>query len=360
MSNTISMDASPAKWAEAPVFVVGIWRSGTSLLQVLLNQHPDIGLLYEGELPLLWPLFRSPSRASWAARWDFWNGALSRHRIPLGAVPEEKELPAAFAAVGQYYANQKGAQIWGCKSPNYFDLVPRLADWYPNARFIFVWREPSDICRSVARAAQTPSWFRRPGMHLRVILGFELLRDARNLLIRRGAAVHDLDYGDLIADTAGQMQLICDFLQIRYASEMTSLQNADLSSVYDGDHHQLLRKASATSSDHSVHGIEVPARIKGKLARYKVRWKQLFPDATALSHSPQPNTTSAPSAWELLFDRTQFGILRCLDWAPRFVFPFTPTWIWQIYRKVKYRKARYFIQSPAMRESESLVPPGQS
>jgi len=30
-----------------PVFVVGVFRSGTSLLYSLLNQHPEIGLMYE-------------------------------------------------------------------------------------------------------------------------------------------------------------------------------------------------------------------------------------------------------------------------------------------------------------------------
>jgi hypothetical protein len=31
-----------------PLFVLGMWRSGTSLLYALLNQHPQIALMYEG------------------------------------------------------------------------------------------------------------------------------------------------------------------------------------------------------------------------------------------------------------------------------------------------------------------------
>jgi hypothetical protein len=30
-----------------PVFVVGVFRSGTSLLYALLNQHPRVALMYE-------------------------------------------------------------------------------------------------------------------------------------------------------------------------------------------------------------------------------------------------------------------------------------------------------------------------
>ena len=74
---------------EGPVFVVGVWRSGTSLLHALLNQHPEIGLMYEAELPLLSSLFLGGrSKSDWPERWEFWNNALSRHGLdPAGIAP---------------------------------------------------------------------------------------------------------------------------------------------------------------------------------------------------------------------------------------------------------------------------------
>ena len=33
-----------------PLFVVGMWRSGTSLFYALFNQHPQIGLMYESDM----------------------------------------------------------------------------------------------------------------------------------------------------------------------------------------------------------------------------------------------------------------------------------------------------------------------
>ena len=62
-----------APW-RGPLFVIGIWRSGTSLLYALLNKHPQISLLYEGDLYCLRPLFWIPRAASsWLARWDLWK-----------------------------------------------------------------------------------------------------------------------------------------------------------------------------------------------------------------------------------------------------------------------------------------------
>ena len=59
LTGPISGPMSPA-----PVFVVGMWRSGTSLLYALLNQHPQIGLMYESDFSLLSPLFVLPRKSS--------------------------------------------------------------------------------------------------------------------------------------------------------------------------------------------------------------------------------------------------------------------------------------------------------
>src|SRR5271170_4835021 len=81
-----------------PVFVVGMWRSGTSLLYALLNQHPQIGLMYESDFPLLSSLFLLPRKSSsWIPKVDSWNGALTRHKIDTAGIPEDTVgLPNAF------------------------------------------------------------------------------------------------------------------------------------------------------------------------------------------------------------------------------------------------------------------------
>src|ERR1700685_110141 len=86
-----SRKRSVTEW-QGPLFVVGMWRSGTSLLFALLNKHPQVALMYEGDLSILRPLFwtRRPE-GKWLDRWEFWNLAPQRHnldrnRILSGAV----------------------------------------------------------------------------------------------------------------------------------------------------------------------------------------------------------------------------------------------------------------------------------
>src|SRR5215469_5294409 len=68
-----------------PVFVVGPLRSGTSLLYAILNQHPQIGLMYECDVwdfPQM--LSRLRLKRDWRTRLEFYNQSLSRHRLAFG------------------------------------------------------------------------------------------------------------------------------------------------------------------------------------------------------------------------------------------------------------------------------------
>ena len=64
----------------------------------------------------------------------------------------------------------------------------QLAGWFPNAKFIVIWRDPADVCRSIVRAAEKSSWFARPGMDLRALLGYRRMKQEADELVRRGAA----------------------------------------------------------------------------------------------------------------------------------------------------------------------------
>jgi len=56
---------------------------------VRINQHPQIGLMYESDLPLLSSLFLFPRKSSsWVPKVDSWNGALTRHKIDTASIPE--------------------------------------------------------------------------------------------------------------------------------------------------------------------------------------------------------------------------------------------------------------------------------
>jgi hypothetical protein len=342
--------SAPEPLHPAPLFVVGMWRSGTSLLYALLNQHPQIGLMYESDLALLASVFLLPRRtSSWVPKVDSWNGALSRHKIDSSLIPEDViGLPNAFAAVAKQYAEKKGASIWGCKSPNYYDCMTQLCDWFPEAKFVVIWRDPADVCRSIVRAAEKSAWFARPGMDLRALLGCRRMKQEADALVRRGAAIHQLQYRDLIRDPAAELKAICNFIGVPYDPRMNTLEGADRSAIYNGAHHAGV-KGSAIVARRERPEVLSP-EFKAKVERYIVYWRKQSNGAWPVDAAVSEETQAA-SLFERFVDRTRHALLRSRDLIVPYAYSLVPVALWQKYRAAKYRVQQI---SPPTSVSESI------
>jgi len=331
-----SSEQNSALMSHGPVFVVGMWRSGTSLLYALLNQHPQIGLMYESDFALLSPLFLLPRKSSsWIPKVDSWNGALTRHKIDTANIPQDVVgLPNAFRAVAEQYARKKGATIWGCKSPNYYDCMNKLADWFPDAKFIVIWRDPADVCRSIVRAAKKSPWFARPGMDLRALLGYRRMKEEADQLVRRGGAIHQLQYDDLVREPVTALTAICDFVGVPFDPRMNSLEGADRSAIYNGDHHSMVKSASIVA-DRQRPEVLSP-KLQQKIERYIVFWRKQYggnwPVSAAVSDGTEP-----ASLFERTRDRVRHSLLRSFDLSVPVFYSLVPIAVWQRYRQVKSR-----------------------
>lgn len=325
----------------APIFVVGVWRSGTTLLYTLLNQHPDIRLFYEGDLPVLWPMFIAPwSRKVWVEKWEYWNAGVSRHDLdPARLTSPVSSLAKAYEMAGLEYARQKGAKIWGCKSPSYYNQLVSLSREFPKARFIVIWRDPEEICRSAIRAAASGLWFRRPGMTHKALLASETLRRQCNRLRLRGISFHEIYYRDLVDDTDRTMRSICDFLSVPFTPAVTVLNKADRSAVFQGAHHSLAKSNKIVSRKEPT--APLPPLLENKILRYKALWKSKVGDEWLLCRRFMEVGEIQPGMWERLTDQLLYVALRFWDSAPRICFSILPTSVWQIYRRLKYKDSEW-------------------
>jgi hypothetical protein len=284
--------------APGPLFIVAMWRGGSSLLYALLNKHPQVALTFEADL---WPLrsvFRKPAGyCDWAARWEFWDGAITRLGIIANDLPRRaKDYATAFTAVHKAYAARKGAVIWGDKSPNYYDSLPALARLFPQSRFIIQWRDPAATANAIARAAQSSApYFKQRGTYLRGLIGYQVLKSGVDSLISRGQPVCQVTYEELTSDTAKVMRDVCRFLEIPYRDELADLRGADRSAILKGAHHSLIRGDEIVSSSRTVILDQaVQQRIDGYVKLWKRRYNNEWPpsvltdaDDVALPRLPQ-------------------------------------------------------------------------
>jgi len=328
-----SAKKSTAPPPEGPLFVVGVPRSGTSLLHVLLNQHPQVALMFEADLPLLWPLFlRRRSKLKWLERWNLWNMSVERHQIDISKIPEESsDVRTATEAAYREYAQHKSASVWGDKTPDQYDSLVHVADYFPNARFIIIWRDPADVCRSLIRARKGSIRFQQRGMTLRAFLGCHQLAVQRNRLLQRGIQVHDLQYEDLVRNTADVMQKTCSFLGIPFHPSMATLRNADRSAVHAAEHNALVNGERIVAS--RKYAEVLPVKLKRKIERYKHAWRQSGLDWAMFPPSEEESNPGTPSALERSVDQIRYRFLRIWDLVTVFAYCVAPLRLLTVYRK---------------------------
>lgn len=335
--------------SRGPVFVVGIWRSGTSLLYTLLNQHPQIALTYESDLFLLRSLFRGGgSKSDWLERWEFWNSALSRHKIDNGTLATP--FPDYQSAATEMWKQYAEGALYGDKSPNYFDLLPALAHDFPGARFIIVWRDLADTCRSIERASKGSAFFAKRGMMHRALIGYRQLKRGCDVLSHRGVALHQIQYEELIQSPDSVMQGICWFLQIPFDPGMATLDGADRSAIYDAPQHAGVKSARI--------GLDRPREevlstaVLSKIAGYVGLWKKQSGGVWPL-YSQSVSEAAPPSLLERMRDQIHFQALRAFDRFTALVYCYAPIeWL----RRYRGSKAQPVVQTvPKPAESQVLT-----
>ena len=321
-------------FSDSPLFVIGIWRSGTSLLYSLLNQHPDIALLYEGDLPEFWPMFLLPRRRSdWLERWNLYTEAVTRHRIDPTKTPERiADVRLATRTVYKQYAEAKGKKVWGCKSPSYYCSLPRLSRQFPNARFIVIWRDLGSTCSAILRAGQTSSWFRKPGLMCRAIMGYRRLKLDSARLSSHGVPIHELNYEDLARDPETVMKRICEFLGLAFDPQMTSLVDADRSAIYEGPHHSQVKTVTIRAARSSS---TLPTELQDKIGRYLSLWREQSGGTWPTYPNSVAPTLGKPGWMERGYDSVLFGFLRLTDRVIIWAFSFAPLSFLRGYRSLK-------------------------
>ena len=327
-----STPAARVSLAPGPLFIVAMWRGGSSLLYSLLNKHPQVALTFEADLWLLRSMFHKPAgHSDWAERWELRGGALTRHGIIANDLPRGvADFPSAFAAAHKAYAASKGAMIWGDKSPIYSDSLPALARLFPQARFIIQWRDPAATANAIARAAQSgAACYRKRGVYLRGLIGYQVLKSGVDFLLSRGRPVCQVTYEELTSDPAKVMREVCRFLEIPYRDELADLRGADRSAIFQEPHHSLARGDEIVSTPRTV--ILDPT-VRHKIDGYVKLWKRRYNDEWPPSVLPGADEVALPRLPQRVGDQVAYRVVRAFNQFRQVCFAYAPLALIKGYR----------------------------
>lgn len=145
---------------DGPVFIVGVPRSGTTVLQLQLCAHPDLAALPETHYLSVW-MRRYPSLDSENERWfgEFWKEfTASEHFLRLRIDPDvllkhidsigARSHKNIFKALLHEYVSNKGAERAVEKTPGHHYYIHQLLDWFPDCRVIWIVRDPRGVSAS--------------------------------------------------------------------------------------------------------------------------------------------------------------------------------------------------------------------
>jgi hypothetical protein len=196
--------------AESPVFVVGFPRSGTTLLELALDAHPQLKSMDEQR---------------------FVQDALDE-LIAAGA-----EYPQRLSGVSREVLDRVRGKYWERvakkvklapgerlvdKNPLNILRLPAIRRVFPNARILLTVRHPCDVILSCYM-----QHFRAPDLALlcrsieSLALGFRRTFDywyAQNAMV--AAAVHELKYEDFVRDFESGTRAVTDFLELPWSESM--------------------------------------------------------------------------------------------------------------------------------------------
>jgi hypothetical protein len=198
-----------------PIFILSLPRSGSTLLQRMLATHPEVATSPEPWilLPQLYALRPYDAQAEYGHR----TAARALHDfcdiLPGGRAAYLEEVRRTVLALYELAAD--GATSFIDKTPRYHLVVDDIMEMFPEARFIFLWRNPLAVAASMIDSFGSGRW-NLDRYSLDLYGGLERLVAAQG---RGDPRARSLRYEDLVADPDGTTASVFEFLGLAPAED---------------------------------------------------------------------------------------------------------------------------------------------
>jgi len=209
-------------------FVVGVGRSGTTLLRMMLDAHPPLTI--PPETHFINPLIQASGKLRFNPRTATRAIVEDERRRWNDFGIEEADLLAAFEEIRPFnttdalrafyglYAAKHGKPRWGDKTPDYIRKMRKLQKTLPEARFIHVIRDGRDAGLSqnarIAKRGKDP------------IPAREMARRWRKRIVKSRVDAEEVEhyievrYEDLVSDTETVLRRVCEHVELDYDPAM--------------------------------------------------------------------------------------------------------------------------------------------
>lgn len=194
---------------ENPVFLVGAHRSGTTLLRLMIESHPQIH--FPGESEFITQLMSEdcglPSTQAYHEFLQFDRIFLDRH---LQVNPD-----LSFTDLVKDFLTQENTENLPIVGTTIHVNFACLATIWPQAKFIYLYRDPRDVAKSCVELGWSGNtWYGVEGW----IKAEQYLESLKQRI--DPAQLLELSYEELVTDPRAKLTQICQLIGVDFSEKM--------------------------------------------------------------------------------------------------------------------------------------------
>jgi len=204
-----------------PVFVFCLPRSGSTLLQRILMGHSKISSIAEPHFLL--PLIFATKKEGMVTNYSHFATNKGINDM-INSLPRKKndyyQYLNEFSQKIYNSLSDKESIYFLDKTPRYFWIIPEIAKIFPQAKFVFLFRNPVQIYASLLTTFSNDRFNNIYGFYRYLHEGIDLLSNGYNLLKSNS---YKINYEELLLNTETTIKGLTNFLELEYEKDLSKL-----------------------------------------------------------------------------------------------------------------------------------------
>lgn len=225
------------------LFIIGVGRSGTTLLQNMMNGHPHVAFIPEINYPRRFLFNKKLSKLYKRDKDDFfqfikndkWFKRLDKrilNEIDFETIDKSNFELEFYKQIFTQNCKLNNKSIAGDKDPRSIELVRKINRIIPNIQWVHIVRDPRDVVLSKIKA----DWSKKGSLFRHIFVSYLQLMLAvkwKKLLKDKFTEIY---YEDLITNPEQTLKYLCSEIGLEYNSKMLNYKESAKILVAQDEH----------------------------------------------------------------------------------------------------------------------------
>jgi hypothetical protein len=223
------------------IFLISQPRAGSTMMQRILGSHPDIHTTSEPWIMLhpIYALKQSGIETEYSSDLSLKASNAFISQLPGGMLEYNELLRGFYSKLYQRIIETSGKSYFLDKTPRYYFIIKELHQLYPEAKFIFLFRNPLAVLASIISEWTKRDWYRLSDYKFDLIDAPGYLLDGLAALKSSGIS---LSYEKFLSKPERSLKELSTSLNVKYYPEIINYGNAPDAKWNFGDQHTVNEK----------------------------------------------------------------------------------------------------------------------